>query len=98
VEASVPQFSADLPGRPFAATNANASGPNFDALSIYRQDEHGRRNHNAKPKSAHAISSLAVVFGPTEVKSNGSGVLGSRYVSSRTRARLKTKNPQFSRR
>jgi hypothetical protein len=59
VEASVPQFSADLPRRPsaaivpFAATDANASGPKFDALSIYWQDQHGRRNHNPKPKSAH---------------------------------------------
>jgi hypothetical protein len=47
VEASPPQLSADLLGRPFA-TNANASGPNFDALSIYIywQDEHDRRNCN----------------------------------------------------
>jgi hypothetical protein len=59
VEASIPQFSTE-PARtpfaaiiPFAATDANASGPKFDALSIYWQDEHGRRNHNPKPKSAH---------------------------------------------
>ncbi len=39
------QLSADLPVWP-SFTKANASGPDFDPLSIYWQDEHGHRNGN----------------------------------------------------
>jgi hypothetical protein len=52
VEASPSQLSADLPGRAIT-TNANASGPNFESLSVDWQDKHCRCNSNRESKGAH---------------------------------------------